>query len=263
MPSRDSLFKLPDPTSRKLSVCKATESSVQEWLNKLPIMDVRKMVNPVYALITELSALKIDSKTLFAMARATQSKMADVHNALAESYMKPKTVLTDVHWRAFEMAYKMDARLLMVYMRVLNDGAIDIKQRGEAVFRALECVYRIIHRFDLLYQKAPSAMWAHAHQLYAHASEANIQKRTLKGVHPHTDEFSIENLYIQILLLRCCQPSQLQMAQLIHFSENAPWLANNVRMALLADQPNALYVVNPKKASPPLYRDATEKYGRD
>ncbi len=152
--------------------------------------------------------------------------------------------------------------LYMLLGTAYTIAAVEVLTRGgaanparlacEAIHRALLCGGREVLQTSLLYRPLHMYGWKNLHQLYMLAEQQKIA--TLPVPDPAGVGATIKDVYLQAILLGCCQPNRLRQSDLAALYGA---LANWSQRAQLRTTPddNTLFVIDLDSDQPPLYRD--------
>lgn len=250
-------LNVPAQSQTTLSFCEPNPKHLKHWVESLPMANIGETSRQLYHAIIELNQLTISDVARLELLDLIRDSIHFVCAQLNKKYLNQGLVLTEKNKKIANLAQALQTHLAtgykIVVQHALGQGTLKTKSvLAKSLHRALSELLPAMLRSYQLYIQTPPGIWQEAHQLYQIASAFNIQTEVVidpivKGKH------SIQQIYIQTLLLGTCQPNQLLQPELQDVYQSIRLWADYLQLDEVADEKSVL-VINPETDSAPQYR---------
>lgn len=232
----------------------ADAASAAQWLRGIA---GDAQVDELSDALQELNRCAMSPSVRYEIAEVLRPRAEQAGAQLARQYLNQSPLISDQVVRQADRAARLYTLLGTAYtiaaVEVLTRRGVDnaAKLACEALHRALRCAGREVLQTMQLYRPMHMYGWLRLHQLYALAEQQTLADLPVPD--PQGSAPTIKTLYLQALLLGCCQPNRLRQSDLgaLH-TALAQWSAHaGLRSTPTADN---LFVVDLGRDQPPLPR---------
>lgn len=251
---------LPEQDLSSLTFCDATTKALGDWIGGLPLVNARETSRRLYHAVGELNRLKAAPQQRVALLELIDPPIHYACGQLAHHYLGHAASLTPKQHQVVNLAQALQLSLAAGYKQALTDlvssGSAEKNQRlaAQCVYRAICALSSTILRSAQLYCPSPTGSWIESHRLFRFAHAREIADLSIvDSSYGSMTGTTVAEAYKRLLLIGCCRPNQLRQAELTQvYGLFSAWARHT---QLSADQASgSLFVINPERDSPPLYR---------
>lgn len=262
-------LRLPEQDLHHLTLGSTTPRKMQEWVEALPLVNVGESSRQLYQLAQELTRLKADDKTRFALLEIIRPAVLLVEKQLGKHYLGQSVVLPEKGRKVAGLAQALHSHLATCYKLVVVDALQRIRDKEHAriatiaVHRALASMSVILLRCEQLYLPTPKHLWLEMHQLFLLAEGHGIdQVETEDTAFKHVKSSTIRDAYSRVLLLATARPNQLRQNEIeLVWDATEEWcgLVDIRDTRDVAD----IFAFDLQADAPPTYRKLASQHAQD
>lgn len=254
-------LRIPVQSLPALSFCHATLSSLEEWTQALPMANFGESARLLYTAIRELNQLQIDTITRYRMLEIIRPSIYSICTSLSKHFLNQSVVLPDRQLKIANLTQALQNHLAIGYKIIVvkhlsspKDMVQQSKTTTFAIHRAISDLSQTILRAYQLYCHPPEFAWLELHQLYLLAQSQKVLSIKVKDNQcSRLDENTIANAYTRTILLGSSQPNQLRQKEMSFLADILEEWSTHVKLEAF-DSPTSLFIVDPNKDHPPVYR---------
>jgi cyclic-di-GMP-binding protein len=185
------------------------------WVESLPLTKIADSARQVYENLVLLNRAKISAEDRVNLAEVyrpvVKTLLDELEHVFAYSVLplpgKARDAFELARNLATEFAYPYKSQLLEITGKRIAFGAK--KNLPLALHRALGCVRQVVLQSYKTYYPVPANAWRELHQLYALGEENGLLGETPDA----QDKASIQDLYIELLMLALADPYRLMQRE--------------------------------------------------
>lgn len=256
-------LRIPQQTLARLSFAEASEKGIAQWLGSLPKANIGETARQLYQGMIELNQLQTTPERRLAMLELVRHDVDFVCKALARHYLGHSIVLEDKPRKVANLCQALENHLASGYKILVSQSMAsrnnkDGRLLATALQRGIRCLSGPLLRAYQLYCPVSDSLWLELHLLYQISREYKLHQQ------PVNDSLSLagrsltpEHSYLVALLLGCSRPNQVRQSSLEQLYRALDSWAGHVRLTT-ADDPEALFIINPLLDCPPRYRSLVQ-----
>jgi len=235
--------------------------AVEAWISALPVADIGKTAQHLYAFLNSINKLQFRPQDRFACLETLGETLHFVTENLQIHFLNVDFPLPEKSYQVACASRKLYATMAAAYMIAAEDIASssilfrDKNLLAEAIHRAISYQSRSLLTSYQIYAAFQDNHWKVLHNLYAFAEQNKLQhKKIVDGQHQYIAKTSITCEYLRILLLYLAEPYHLRQGEVGKIYINIErWLQH---LALnRTDNPEALpettFLVDLSEGAPP------------
>ncbi|OTG86416.1 GTPase [Acinetobacter sp. ANC 4558] len=215
----------------KLSFCKSSVKSMQEWINNLNTLQLGSYSKALCNAIIEISELKCSETLRFDLIQVIHSSIENTLNNLEKHYFNQSLITNDRNEQIIELALLLRTQFAKIYINIAQQShnilteqkislfAFQLKKNFQtarifASYYALQQLGRLLYQQQTLYSTPRPGQWLIAHQLMScaiqyHFNSTNIN--LLQGTHYPLK--NINEAYAQLILLDIFNNNQIRPSE--------------------------------------------------
>lgn len=262
-------LRLPEQDLHHLTLGSTTPRKMQEWVEALPLVNVGESSRLLYQLAQELTRLRADDKTRFALLEIIRPAVLLVEKQLGKHYLGQSVVLPEKGRKVASLAQALHSHLATSYKLVVVDALQKMRDKEHAriatvaVHRALTSMSIILLRCEQLYLPTPKHLWLEMHQLFLLSEGHSIdQVETEDTAFKHVKSSTIRDAYSRVLLLATARPNQLRQNEIeLVWDATEEWcgLVDIRGTRDVAD----IFAFDLQADAPPTYRKLASQHAQD
>jgi len=264
--------RLPAQDLSRLSLVNHQPKKLKEWVDALPMMNVGETSRQVFQTLQELTRLQIDAAERLDLLEILRPTVHALCNSLSKHYLNQSVMLPERATKVATLAQAMQSHLATGYKLVALAGLDKLARKREpesirlasvASQRAISELTGNLLRSTQLYLSTPPNLWLELHTLYLLGAEQQLLLVPVSdALHPHAEKTTLEEAYIQALLLATCKPNKLRQSEIAQIGQLSQIWAPLVRLREFSGT-GELFVFDLAKDAPPTYRSQAEAEAAD
>jgi hypothetical protein len=237
-----------------------TYEEISSWVSSLPIDEEEKTASMLFSALSDLNRAEIDVGLRFRVVELLQPILDEVADSVTIKYIAANWPLSEKNKRRVILVQQLHMEMAYAWKRVLSEiFSIDEKD-AEITSRIQEAIFYAIHNLSehlvdhyLHYDPVPKRVWGELHGLYYFAESKGLHTRSVHA-RPE-DAHTIEQAYMQILLLAVINPYRLMKGEAVKVYEVMRDKAYLCKFSNSGDnwQPHGEMTVNLVKDAPPSF----------
>ena len=266
-------INLPEQSSKKLSFCSSSKvARVADWANFLRPTQFQQTSAMLYQALPEVNALKTTAQSRFEILEILRPYVQSTILGLSKQFLQQPIALPPEAQKSAVIAQALQKHMIDGYMLVIKELVTAKKSKPKdssffatALHRAITGIGLVFLRSYQMYAQAPKGMWLNLHSLFRIADSYDmLDARTPDEVQRNVKVSTIQNAYLQIILLASARPHQLSQTDIrATYDAFAEW-AEHVSFTIeLSDDPDSFYYVNLDQDTGPLYKARASEQEQD
>ncbi len=244
-----------------LQFCNSTKAEVVSvWAENLPAIRIAQTSALLYQALPEINKLQTSADNRLAMLESLRPYVQQCIQGLTKSFLNKPLILPEGAMKTAVVALALQKHLNYGYILAAipkllkpekSRNANNNQQLALCLHRAITGLGLQLLRSYQLYTQAPAHLWLECHTLYLLAETTQLLKYKVSD-QPHEEhpQTSIEQAYMQVLLLSCANANQLTQVDIeILYRALEDWS----KLAHLTPATNHLFSVNLRSNIPPNY----------
>jgi hypothetical protein len=253
-------FRLPPQQQPCEQSFDARPAAVRQWAEQLPLGNLGETARLLHATLQETNRLILPLNHRLTMVETLAPALHTVLSGLQQRLAGQPLPLSSQTRRISAFNSQLLVEFVIAYQAVLDE-----QQQGSWLFRMTHhdlwplCIHRMLHYLGhicrvhrLVHQPAPAGLWHAMHRLFLQADHHGRRAERVNLSWEKGRKESIENCYLQQLLLALLDPSLLSPGELDRVMDDLPGWAPLARLRAPADWQPTLhaYWINLKLDSP-------------
>ncbi|KOR30883.1 hypothetical protein TI04_03670 [Achromatium sp. WMS2] len=254
-------LKIPMLSSSNLDLSPQPKE-MEEWIRSIPVADVAKASNTLYAMLKKLNRLPINPQTRFQIAELFAPIITQITLDLENYLIKAKLPFSKKIKSFILMRIKLIEELAFSYKWVIYDVSQSKPSYGKSklllptLFQAMRMLVELLYASCLAYQDPPELLWKELHNLFIFAQENNLlfkKFKTSASFDSGIFECNIQDLYYWALILSISDTTRLRQREIRELYRTIPTLIKHVfqRRAHNTLPSSTIFVVQTDKDNPP------------
>jgi cyclic-di-GMP-binding protein len=250
---------LPKHDLTSFSAFELNGPAAQRWAQNLPAANPKQAAQQLRTAIEELNRVEMAPGTRFQIMEALRPGLKIELSNLAKHYLDQPLTLPDEPQKMAAVADALCSLCTTAYTLVAGntlqqsegtDRKKAARLAGTAIQRAISHKGSKILQTYQLYLPIEPQDWLELHQLYALGERQGLAAVVVED-ESSTQATSIAESYLQIVLLACCKPNQLQQKDLaVIYRGLAQW---SKLVKIVGPDASGLFQLDLEKDSPPGY----------
>ena len=258
----ENLFDLPSRELKALSFSRPDKTSIENWVNSLPVADVSKSTRMLYIAIKEVCEFDTSAATRLELLDALRPAIHYACDGLRKSYIHQPIILPEQPRKIANLCQALQNYLATGYVIAAcqcNEkmGSIIKKPTqlmAHAIYNALIEYGNILMRDYLLYRPSNDRFWKNVHRLFQLARKYNLHVLPQTNNALEDKNSSIEHCYMQLLLWGCIKANQMRQDDILRLEKHLWSWSRLVKLAVLDKSHESAFVVDPTSDLPPIYQ---------
>jgi hypothetical protein len=206
----------------EFSVFPLSAEGAAEWAESVPAANIRHAALQLRDAVRELNRVNLPAATRFAVMEALGPGLRVAQANLSRRFLNQALVLPEEPRQLAELAEHLYSAFSTAYTlaavhAVQRPGASQslspARLACESLQRAVEFAgLRMLQAFQLN-QPLPQRSWLTLHQLYALGESQQLTRLPVED--PRQRRVTLQDSYLQVLLLGCCKTNQLRQSDLM------------------------------------------------
>jgi len=242
-------------------VAETNPKFAREWLASLPMADSAEAGREIYQALYTLNRQDLDAHDRFELMELYRGPVSVVINSLQPHFTRLSLPLSPKKRQLAEFIRQLHMEMANGYKLCITELEKTWKPWGKkqllvtSLERALCYLGNVLLRSYQVYVPYPPGTWKEIHELYRYA-ETNDRHKEPIAVSEEDDanQTSIQQRYLQILLLGLCSPYQLPQGQCLQISQFLEKWANKslLQTDLNITNPVGHFLVDLTTDTPPI-----------
>ncbi len=256
MSSNPIRLRLPQANLQRFTVFELSPEGAQGWVDSLPLANSRLAAQHLRHAINDLNRFDLSPELRFNLLEIMRPNLLVVLSNLSKQFLNRPLVMQEQARQTAELAdalYDLAATgYALVAVQTIRDssavsGFNPARLVCEAVHRGISfCGRNILQAFQL-YQPVEVNLWLTLHQLFSLAARQQLTRLPVSD--PLTGSNSIEQAYLQAVILACCKPNQLRQSDLAGIYRGMQDWSEHIQ---LGDR-KGMFLVDLGSDAPPMY----------
>ena len=220
---------LPDmqtPAGMVTGIVETRPREAQVWIASLPLADSATASQQLYQSLFALNRMALDAKTRLELMELYCQPVAAVTHSLQAHFNHISLPLTPKKRRLAVFLRQLQMEMAYGYKFVVRD-MLDSRSLWSkkapltlAIARAIRYLGEVLLRCYHVYMPYPPGAWREIHALYRYAEDNGFHNEPVEGSRENTEEkASINQTYLQAVLLGLCGPYQLPPGECLQVNE--------------------------------------------
>lgn len=232
----------------------------EQWAQSLPVTDTRRYVAQLRETARDLNRVAMPADLRFDIMEALAPGLQVAATNLSRRFLNQPLVLPEEPRQLVELAENLYSAFSTAYTLVAVHAVQHRDELDEASPARLACqglqraIYytgrRMLQTFQL-YQNMEPHGWLTLHQLYALGERQKLAELPVRDREGRQQ--TLQDTYLQTLLLGCCKANQLRQSDLAGIHRGLRDWSANVRLLARDDEHQCLFVVDLTGDHPPVY----------
>ncbi len=258
----ENLFDLPGRDLKALTFSRPDKTSIESWVNSLPVADVGKSTRMLYLAVKEVCELDTSPATRLEILDALRPAIHYACDGLRKNYIHQPIILPEQPRKIANLCQALQNFLATGYVIAAcqcNEkmGSIIKKPTAlmsHAIYNAMIEYGNLMMRDYLLYRPGTDGFWKTVHRLFQLARKYNLHVLTQTNEDLEDKNSTIEHCYMQLLLWGCIKANQMRQDDILRLQKHLWGWARQVKLAALDKSQESAFVVDPTMDIPPIYQ---------
>ena len=262
-------LEVPEQKTASLSFCDTTPKAFRLWAQQLPMVNIGEASRQLYHAILELNQVFMAPQQRLQFLEIIRDKIHFVCAELSRHFLGLAIALPEKQRKIANLTQALQLHLANGYklclLEFLDNGGADKHRRPIATVthRIISELGATILRSHQLYCPSPRRSWFEAHNLYRFAWQHDLLGQEVEdNTLDHQRTSTVGDSYQRVLLLGCARPNQLRQNELTQVYELFETWTPFTHCGPDAST-DSLFIVNPKRDKPPIYRSLLNQAPED
>lgn len=209
-------FRTPDQVMPPAGALEASPVQVQQWLEGLPMANIRESTRQVYVTLQRINSYKLAPADRIRILEQFRPVVLAISASLRKHFVAQTFPLPEKNQKVVNLLQEIIAHMAVGYKSVIYDTLsnkgqrIDARALATAIHRNLRYLGLILLRAYQTYSPYPEGIWKEINQLYSFAEQNKLSTPVIKDEELDKGGSSIADLYAHILLLSLASPYRLR-----------------------------------------------------
>ncbi|MBN7799080.1 GTPase [Parahaliea mediterranea] len=244
--------------------------SARQWAHALPVTNTRLSVSRLRDAVRDLNRVQIAAADRFGIMEELSPSLQVAVTNLSRRFLNQPLVLPEEPRQLAELAENLYSAFSTAYTLVAVHAIQQREQLGdvnparltcESLQRAISFAGRRMLQTFQLYQNVEPGGWLTLHQLYALGERQRLAELPVRD--QHNRQVTLQESYLQALLLGCCKANQLRQSDLVGVHRGLQEWSGKVRLLGVEDADEALFMIDLNGDHPPVYNTSSTQRSRN
>ena len=253
-------LNIPEQSDNQDSTFPAHPRKVKKWLADLPQANMGEITRLIFGAIRELNRRKIPAKHRLEIMEMLREPSRSIFDNLKKYFINRTFPLPEKSKKIITLNQALLQEMALGYKIIIQQTAsksdkVDNKSLTIAMARAIKYQSELFLRASEIYATVATNIWKDTHQIFAHAIDTKLYKKTIKDSENPNKKTNIEELYKQMLLFALSRPAAMRQSDSERvYNKFYNWVKQtNIGTQVDEDQINRLFCARVEEDQPPSY----------